>query len=487
MKLHHADRILPGHRRAGAALALLAALLMMFVSPSAALAAPVPNDDFDNATPIGSLPFTDRVDTRAATATTDDPTSCYNTASVWYRFTPDKDKVILADIAGTNYYTALSAYTGSRGSLTQVDGACSVGYDARVAFTATANTTYYFLVGLCCGIGGTGGGDLVFSLTVPEPPANDDFTNATPIPALPFTDTIDAPTATLEPGEPQSGCPASSGTVWYAFTPTDTATITVNASTATTVAAYRGSSLTNLSLVSCQYLGPLTFRVTAGQTYYFQVGNSDDARPTVFSLDVALPPVANLYFYPYDPTSYDTVTFYDGSYDPGGVGIESYAWQFGDGATSTERGPIHRYQTDGDYIVQLMVTTSDGRTASTSRAIDVRTHDVAIVRIAAPQSASVNQARQISVEVRNTRYSEDVTVQLLRSVPGGFEYVGVLRQFVPVRPSSKTTSFTFNYTFTADDAAVGKVTFKAVASIDGARDALPADNEAVASPTKVSR
>jgi hypothetical protein len=31
------------------------------------------------------------------------------------------------------------------------------------------------------------------------------------------------------------------------------------------------------------------------------------------------------------------------------------------------------------------------------------------------------------------------------------------------------------------------VTFKAVANMVGARDALPADNEAIASPTKVSR
>ena len=47
--------------------------------------------------------------------------------------------------------------------------------------------------------------------------------------------------------------------------------------------------------------------------------------------------------------------------------------------------------------------------------------------------------------------------------------------------------FGFSYTFTADDAQIGKVTFRAVAVISGARDALPADNEAIAPPTKVSR
>jgi len=56
-----------------------------------------------------------------------------------------------------------------------------------------------------------------------------------------------------------------------------------------------------------------------------------------------------------------------------------------------------------------------------------------------------------------------------------------------MNPKNGTTEFAFSYTFTADDARVGKVTFKAVANILGARDALPADNEAIAAPTKVSR
>ena len=45
----------------------------------------------------------------------------------------------------------------------------------------------------------------------------------------------------------------------------------------------------------------------------------------------------------------------------------------------------------------------------------------------------------------------------------------------------------FSYTFTSAEAQIGKVTFRAVANLSGARDALPADNEAVAAPTKVGR
>jgi len=75
----------------------------------------------------------------------------------------------------------------------------------------------------------------------------------------------------------------------------------------------------------------------------------------------------------------------------------------------------------------------------------------------------------------------------LRSVPGGFQQFGSLTQFVPMDPKSGTTNFNFTYTFTDDDALIGKVTFKAVAVMSGARDALPADNEAIGPPTKVSR
>jgi len=65
-------------------------------------------------------------------------------------------------------------------------------------------------------------------------------------------------------------------------------------------------------------------------------------------------------------------------------------------------------------------------------------------------------------------------------------YIGSLRQVVPVRGGNRTTVFAFSYTFTSADAALGKVTFKAVANLQNARDALPADNEAISPPTKVS-
>ena len=134
-----------------------------------------------------------------------------------------------------------------------------------------------------------------------------------------------------------------------------------------------------------------------------------------------------------------------------------------------------------------------GHDARRTHRIDVgtgrrRDPDIAITKLAVPTSASTGQTRQISVGIKNNHYPENVLVQLFKSYPVfGFALIDNLTQPVPVRPSNRTTSIDFNYTFTSDDAIIGKVTFKVVAYLLDARDASPADNEATASPTKINR
>jgi PKD repeat protein len=199
------------------------------------------------------------------------------------------------------------------------------------------------------------------------------------------------------------------------------------------------------------------------------------------------PPVAEFTPYPWDPSTYDSVGMNNLSYDPGCYDCGfSAVWDFGDGTTSTEWSPSHRYTTDGDYTVSLAVTTGDGRTNSTTRNVQVRTHEVAIYRFTVPQSAKAGQTRSVTVDVSNTRYPEQVVVHLYKSTVSGWEWVGSLQLYVPVRPSNRTTSFAFNYTFTQADAQMGRINFRAVAELVGARDALPLNNEAISLPTKVN-
>jgi len=206
-------------------------------------------------------------------------------------------------------------------------------------------------------------------------------------------------------------------------------------------------------------------------------------------MDIAPPPVANFgYSYYYSNISiFDPLTFWSYSDDPFYLGFSDYHWDFGDGSTASGYQVDHQYAADGDYNVFHKVTTTYGRTADTTKVIQIRTHDVGIAKINVPVSARVGQTRAIVVGLSNTRYPEVVEVQLVKSVPGGYEQVGVLRQTVPVRPAKRTTEFSFNYTFTAEDAAVGKVTFKAIANLQGYRDNLPGDNEVNAPPTRVAR
>jgi hypothetical protein len=458
------------------------------------------NDDFANATAISTLPFSHTVDLTAATVEQDEPTSScwiwsgFAQKSAWYTFTPTQTGWFAAGRSAA-FSNVIAVYAGnSLATLTEVGGGgpgggCNAFGDA-VRFQGQANTTYYVQVHGWF----DAGGPLELHFEEVLPPSNDDFAAALSIAALPFSGPVDISAAGLETGEPLPSCGGSvSRTAWFAFTPTETgsisASISNNFSFPPVVAVYTGNELAALTEEGCrEFWGTLTLRAEAHTTYYLQVGGLfGQGGPLDVRLEVTPPPIAIFGFAPFDPSVFDVVQFFDNSFDPGQAGFQSFEWTFGDGASGSGAFPTHQYVADGDYSVQLTVTTSDGRTADTAQTVQVRTHDVAITKFSAPKSASAGQTRAITVGINSKRYPETVEVQLFKSVPGGFQFVGVLTQSVPVRPSNRTTVFNFSYTFTGADAQVGKVTFKAVANVVGARDALPADNEAIATPTKVSR
>ena len=238
---------------------------------------------------------------------------------------------------------------------------------------------------------------------------------------------------------------------------------------------------------SPSHLYPVEGMYTVSLTVTTSDGRSASAQREVL-VTLPPPPIADFYLYPSDPSTYDAINIYNWSYDPGcyDCGI-SAVWDFGDGITSTEWSPSHQYAADGDYTISLTVTTGDGRYNTTTRDLQVRTHDVAITKFTVPQSAKAGQTRSVTVDINNTRYPEQVQVELYKSTAYGWEWVGSLQMYVPVRPANRTTSFQFSYTFTAQDAELGRINFRAVANIINARDALPTNNEAISLPTKVAK
>lgn len=113
------------------------------------------NDDFDFATAVPAVPFTEGLDTRQATTAVDDPFCGGRNATVWYALTPAEDTLVDASSFGSSYLATLSAYIGTRGALAQL--AC--GYES-IRFMARAGETVHVMVDSF-----DAGGDLVFTMT----------------------------------------------------------------------------------------------------------------------------------------------------------------------------------------------------------------------------------------------------------------------------------------------------------------------------------
>lgn len=454
--------------------------------PGVAHAAPPPNDDFDRATTITALPYRATQSVIEATQAPDDPTSCRSYRSVWFTYTATVSGRVAATTAGSDFDTTLSAFTGARGALSMFD--CNDDADgartSRVFFDVVAGTRYHFLVG---SYSPEANGALTFSVDGPSAPvpANDAFADAEPVTALPHTAAVDATTATAEPGEPTSGCAVGGRSLWYAVTVPETTAVTLDPSDhRMSAAVFTGTDLADLVEVGCTRSGQMTFRATAGTTYHVRLTTTQATGPGQFTLSVAQPIQASFSYYPEAPSTFSEPRFEDHSAIPGGGQRTGVRWDFGDGTTSEDDHPAHRYAVDGDHPVTLTVTAADGRMGSTTRTVRVRTHDVAITRFTTPATAEVGTTKRITVRIANTRYAEDVTVALYRGTPRGWVAVGGYTQYVPVSATG-AVDFPFNHTFSPEDASFGKVTFRAVAELSNGQDALPLDNEVISAATAV--
>ncbi|WP_434448974.1 PKD domain-containing protein [Lentzea sp. E54] len=472
-------------------LAAVAVAALTTFAPGVAHADTPANDDVDGATEITALPATTTVDTTGATKASDDPSICNYQSyhSVWLRFTATADGLVKLSNTSERYATFYGVFTGTRGALTPVPGACTTPGEREKTFSVKAGTTYHLAV--VEHYSGYPGPVTLAMMSVRAAP-NDDRAAAAPI-TLPSRIEGDLTRATPEPGEVPPSCDATATqSLWYSYTATRSRWVSLSAYY-NSISVHRA---TDPSEVDCFPSGGNSngsvFAATEGETYLVRVARSAREAAT-FWMDVeeAAPIRPTASNSRYQPSALDNLSFQISSGDPHGRDVTSGVIDFGDGTTKNYvayEEVRHQYARDGVYTVTMTGSTRDGRTGTGTSTVTIDTHDVSVAALSVPSSVRAGQTKPIKVSVANTRQTENVRVTLYRvSETGGYdEQIGQTVQRVAASPTGRV-DFPFAYTYTAKDATLGKVTFRAVAALENwnLREAKPDDNEARATTATV--
>lgn len=111
--------------------------------------------------------------------------------------------------------------------------------------------------------------------------------------------------------------------------------------------------------------------------------------------EVNKPPVANIAEPAPSATQLTTISFSSaGTTDPDGT-VSKLLWNFGDGQTSSDADPVHRFSASGPYTVSLTATDNNGATASATRQVFVAGNAASAqvsdggIRLAVPSVGSV--------------------------------------------------------------------------------------------------
>ncbi len=242
------------------------------------------NDMFADAKLIpDNQPYSDWLIDENATVETGEPRpSCISELSrtVWYSFTPTGDGTLSGNFG--SLYVSMAVYVGSGlDNLSEVH--C---YPAgSVNFSVKSGVTYYLQLSE---IVPWNWGDVALNVAFYPHPSNDNYDSAKVIildESQPFTDEFLDNGASLESGEPIPDCGYGLGrSVWYTFTPAYNGRVSTNyrimgdfLGNVAIMGVYTGSDFNNLAQYKCEYYnGGLDFPVTAGTTYYVQLGGMWD-------------------------------------------------------------------------------------------------------------------------------------------------------------------------------------------------------------------
>ena len=347
--------------------ALLGAVLITGLVPAVAAAAPA-GDDFGAATEITALPFRTTIDMTGATRAGDDPYSCdvSHHNSVWLRYTAPAAGIVRLSVRSAATTPMFVVYTGERGALTPMPGACSIPSPFEDTFHVEAGKTYHVMVSdrLPWDVGTVQVGLTAMSA---EPNDNRAAARATGLPAVLEGDLR---RSTAEPGEAPPSCnQEATRSLWYRYTATKTRYVSLRAGQ-NPITVHRGDEQAELDCVASSSWENSVFQAVQGETYLIrvaaqprfaetfqlEVGTAGQIGPQLSTSTHELPAGQEFEFwlhsgYPqHRPLVTGTLTFGDGSSVP---------------VTSEERYR-HSYSTAGVYEVRVTGSTRDGRSGTAS-------------------------------------------------------------------------------------------------------------------------
>ncbi|UFP94293.1 FG-GAP repeat domain-containing protein [Gloeobacter morelensis] len=251
---------------------------------------PPANDNFADRETISGTAATVTGTNVAATKEPGEPDHGSNVggASVWYTWTAPFTGTATLNACSSFFSLLLGVYTGDTVSaLTPVASIDS----CQLNFSAIAGTTYQIAIdGLNFG-SGPFTGTINLSLSLSEPPANDNFADREVISGKSVTVSGSNIGATREVGEPVDPFGSVGASVWYSWTAPTSGTVTlttVTSSFSPLLSVFTGDAVSSLTPVASSSFS-LTFEAVAGTTYQISVDGFSDTGTFTLSLSLAPP------------------------------------------------------------------------------------------------------------------------------------------------------------------------------------------------------
>jgi hypothetical protein len=259
-----------------------------------AFSSPPANDNIANAIALsGSLPIATTGSNQYASKEAGEPGHGGNTGgtSVWWKWTPAATGKVTITTAGSNFNTLLGVYTVA-GAVPPFSNLVLVaqnddygGTTSQVTFDVLGTLPTYYIA-----VDGSQGASGNISLTIAQPPANDDFANGTAITAsLPTTVSGSNVYASKQSGEPYLGVSAGTS-VWWTWTAPATTAVTfatAGSSFDTLLAVGTGNSLSTMNWLAFNddFSGAATSQVTiyaqSGTVYRILVDGVEGASGSI--------------------------------------------------------------------------------------------------------------------------------------------------------------------------------------------------------------